>query len=55
LQSELLKAYADSQPLRESPDCASTLNAGLKHHLSDPIHDQALVLATAGLCAARAR
>lgn len=55
LQTELLKAYADFQPLRESPDCASTLNAGLKHHLSDPIHDQALVLATADLCAAGAR
>lgn len=53
LQGRLLQAYADFQPLRESSECGAVLNAGLKQHLSDPIHDQALVLATADLCAAR--
>ncbi|WP_122668667.1 chorismate mutase [Pseudomonas viridiflava] len=51
LQTELLKAYADFQPVRMSGDCQTLLDAALKRHLSDPIHDQALVLATADLCA----
>lgn len=53
LQTELLKAYADFQPVRESSDCQALLDAALKRHLSDPIHDQALVLAAADLCAAK--
>lgn len=51
LQTELLQAYATFQPLRDAPECKALLNAELKRHVVDPIHDQALVLATADLCA----
>lgn len=51
LQTQLLQAYANFQPLRNAPECASLLSAGLKRHSIDPIHDQALVLATTGVCA----
>ena len=50
LQLRLLRTYADFQPLRDAGECSEILSAGLKQQLSDPIHDQALVLATAGLC-----
>ncbi|MBX8605230.1 chorismate mutase [Pseudomonas cichorii] len=53
LQTELLQAYADFQPVRASNDCRTLLDAALKHHRTDPIHDQALVLATTDLCAAK--
>lgn len=51
LQTELLQAYATFQPLRDTPECKTVLNAALKRHVVDPVHDQALVLATADLCA----
>ncbi|MCD5995903.1 chorismate mutase [Pseudomonas sp. CDFA 602] len=53
LQTQLLKAYADFQPIRTTNQCRILLDAGLKQHLKDPIHDQALVLATADLCPAK--
>ncbi|MBA1230201.1 chorismate mutase [Pseudomonas viridiflava] len=52
LQTELLRAYADFQPIRDAKDCQALLSAALKRHQSDAIHDQALVLATADLCPA---
>ncbi|MCV4262130.1 chorismate mutase [Pseudomonas capsici] len=53
LQTELLRAYADFQPVRTSDNCQAVLDTALKHHRTDPIHDQALVLATTDLCAAK--
>ncbi|WP_440811241.1 chorismate mutase [Pseudomonas syringae] len=53
LQTQLLQAYADFQPLRETEDCKIQLDAALKRYQRDPIHDQALVLATADLCTAK--
>ncbi len=50
LQTELLQAYAGFQPVRASGNCQLLLDAGLKRYQVDPIHDQALVLATADLC-----
>lgn len=53
LQTQLLQAYADFQPLRKTEDCRIKLDMALKRYQTDPIHDQALVLATADLCSAK--
>ncbi|MCK9754250.1 chorismate mutase [Pseudomonas syringae pv. syringae] len=53
LQTQLLQAYADFQPLRKAETCQMQLDAALKRYQTNPIHDQALVLATADLCPAK--
>jgi len=50
LQTRLLQAYSAFLPLRDDPQCLTRLSAARQQHLTDPIHDQALVRATQGLC-----
>lgn len=51
LQTQLLQSYADVQPFQAAPACRRWLSAGLGLLPGDPVHAQALVLATAEVCA----
>lgn len=50
LQTRLLEAYSAFQPLRNDSHCQTRLDTARQQYLSDPIHDQAMVRATEGLC-----
>lgn len=50
LQTRLLQAYAAFLPLRSDSHCQARLDAARRQHLSDPLHDQAMLRATRDLC-----
>lgn len=50
LQTHLLQGYSAFLPLRYDPRCQARLDAARQQHLSDPIHDRAMLRATQDLC-----